>query len=114
MLALQLKATVNLNPLKTTGGDIFSFRLKAANYEWLREPSQVPRLLVVLDMPEAEEHWITVTTEELVLRRCAYWLNLHGASPATVIMPTVHVPKSQVFDVAALQMLMEESRQGSL
>ena len=114
MLALQLKATVNLNPLKTTGGEVFSFRLKAANHEWLRKASQVPRLLVVLDMPKAEEDWITITTEELVLRRCAYWLNLHGASPTTANMPTVHIPKSQVFDVAALQILMEESRKGSL
>ena len=114
MSALQLKATVNLNPLKATGGEVFSFRLKAANYESLRKPSQVPRLLVVLHMPKAEPEWITITTEELVLRRCAYWINLHGFDPATASMPTVHIPKSQVFDVATLQMLMEESRNGSL
>ncbi|MCY4414920.1 MAG: DUF4365 domain-containing protein [Chloroflexi bacterium] len=114
MLALQLKATVNLNPLKAMSGEVFSFRLKAANHEWLRRASQVPRLLVVLDMPKPEEDWITISTEELVLRRCAYWLNLHGASPSTASMPTVQIPKSQIFDVATLQMLMEESRKGSL
>lgn len=114
MLALQLKATVNLRPLRTTGGEIFSFRLKAANYEWLRNSSQVPRLLVVLDMPQAEEDWVAITAEQLVMRRCAYWLNLHGSSPSAATMPTVHIPKSQVFDVAAIRMLMEESRNGRL
>ena len=114
MLALQLKATVNLRPLQTTGGEVFSFRLKAENHEWLRKDSQVPRLLVVFDMPKVEQEWITITTEELVLRRCAYWLNLHRFPQVTANMPTVHIPKSQVFDVATLQTLMEQSRNGSL
>ena len=114
MLALQLKATVNLSPLVAMRGEVFSFRLKAENYEWLREDSQVPRLLVVLDMPRSESEWITITTDELVLRRCAYWLNLHGSQQVFAAQPTVHIPKSQVFDVPGLQGLMEQSRNGSL
>ena len=114
MLALQLKATVNFRPLQATGGERFSFQLKAAAYEWLRRDSLVPRLLVVLDLPRAEREWITITTEELVLRRCAYWLNLHGSPEVSANRPTVHIPKSQVFDVAGLQGLMEASRNGSL
>ena len=114
MLALQLKATVNLRSLRATGGQMFSFRLKAENYEWLRDDSQVPRLLIVLDMPRAESEWITIAADELVLRRCAYWLNLHGSQQASAAQPTVYIPKSQVFDVPGLQGLMEQSRNGSL
>ena len=114
MLALQLKATVNLRPILSTGGTWFSFPLKAENYEWLRRPSQIPRLLVVLDLPRTESDWVAITTQELVLRRCAYWLNLHGSQEATAIRPTVHIPKSQIFDVPGLQGLMEQSRNGSL
>lgn len=114
MLALQLKATINLRPILSMEGERFSFQLKAENYEWLRRPSQVPRLLVVLDLPRPEVEWMTITAEELVLRRCAYWLNLHGFGEATAIRPTVHIPKSQVFDVSGLQRLMEQSRNGSL
>ena len=114
MLALQLKATINLRLLMAADGEVFSFQLKAENYEWLRKASQVPRLLVVLDLPRDEAQWITITTEELVLRRCAYWLNLHGSQPVAANRPTVHIPKSQVFDVAGLQTLMKESRNGSL
>lgn len=113
-LHLQLKATVNLRPLKATGGELFSFQLKSENYESLRVDSQTPRLLVVLYMPRVEGEWITITTDELVLRRCAYWLNLHGVPQTTANRPTVHIPKSQVFDVPGLQRLMEQSRNGSL
>ena len=114
MLALQLKATINLRPLRSMGGQVFGFQLDGDTYERLRAPSQVPRLLVVLDMPQTEGEWITITTEELVLRRCAYWLNLHGFPQVVANRPTVHIPKSQVFDVAGLQGLMEASRNGSL
>ena len=114
VLALQLKATVNLRPLRAMDGTEFSFQLKAENYESLREDSQIPRLLVVLDMPRLEEEWITITTDELMLRRCAYWLNLHGFRESTAGRPTVHIPKSQVFDVPGLHGLMEQSRNGSL
>jgi hypothetical protein len=114
MLALQLKATVNLRALRAESGQVFSFPLKSENHEWLRDDSQVPRLLVVLDMPREEREWTTISTDELVLRRCAYWLNLHGVPQTTANRPTVHIPKSQVFDVPGLQRLMEQSRNGSL
>ena len=109
-----MKATVNLRPLKATGGELFSFQLKSENYESLRVDSQTPRLLVVLYMPRVEGEWITITTDELVLRRCAYWLNLHGSPEVTARRPTVYIPKSQVFDVPGLRRLMEQSRNGSL
>ena len=114
MLALQLKATISLRPLRATDGSVFSFQLKAENYESLRLPTQIPRLLVVLDLPAEEGEWTTVTTEELVLRRCAYWLSLNGFPESARVRPTVHIPKSQVFDVPGLQGLMERSRNGSL
>ena len=52
-LDLQLKATSNL----TTAHDgLLRFRLK--NFDRLREPTQTPRILVVLDLPEDEKLWL--------------------------------------------------------
>ena len=113
-LALQLKATINLRPLVRSEGNFLSFPLKRENYDWLRKPSQTPRLLVVLDLPRDEAEWIEITTDELILRRCAFWLNLHGSPERTQIAPTVHIPKSHVFDVPGVRWLMEQSRNGSL
>ena len=114
VLALQLKATINLTPLRSQDGEVFSFRLKKENHDWLRLPSQIPRILVVLDLPKPEAEWITITTEELVLRHCAYWHDLNGAEEANGAFPTVHIQKSRIFDVPGIRWLMEQSRNGSL
>lgn len=72
-LGIQLKATINLGEARDGQ---YSFRLNVRNYELLCTPVQTPRLLVVLDLPQDETQWLTVTAEELVMRRRAYWLNL--------------------------------------
>ena len=111
-LELQLKATINL---RLSGNDVYKFRLKSRNHNLLCIPSQTPRLLVVLDLPRDENLWMTVTDDELVLRHRAYWKDLKGAektdNPSDI---TVDIPKENVFDVAALQFLMERSRAGSI
>ena len=111
-LDLQLKATINLRP--RINRSEFSFRLKKSNYNQLREESQTPRLLVVLDMPTDEQEWMTLADDELILRHRAYWLNLNGKPPATRGLETVYIPKNQVFDVEGINHLMDESRHGRL
>ena len=111
-LDLQLKATADLAEAQ----DGFRrFRLRIKNYDDLRVETQTPRLLVVLDLPPEEAQWMTVTTEELVLRRRAYWMSLQGHEEVvrqeTV---TVRIPEGNVFDVATLQTLMERSRSGDI
>ena len=111
-LDLQLKATVNLK--KGRDGDVH-YPLKIRNYELLRRETQTPRLLVVLHLPKEESCWVTVTPRKLVLRRCAYWLNLRRCKESqnkeTI---TVRIPERNLFDVKTLIDLMEQSRQGSI
>ena len=112
-LDLQLKATVNLGEPKADG--CFLFPLKSRNYNLLCVPTQTPRLLVVLDLPKEQERWMTVTADELVLRRRSYWLNLHGCEDTTNISSvTVRIPSTNVFDVEQLRDLMEQSRSGRI
>ena len=111
-LELQLKATVNLT---TRDGGYFHFPLKRRNYDQLRIETQTPRLLVVLDLPKETEQWVTITEDELVLRRRAYWLNLNGfAETDNQSSVTVRIPRSNVFDVDNLRSLMEQSQQGRI
>ena len=100
-LDLQLKATTHL-PEGRSG--FLSFRLRVKNYRDLCVETQTPRLLVVLELPKDESRWMTVTPEELILRRCAYWLSLqqgHQGSTGQQTI-TVHVPEVNVFNVEAL------------
>lgn len=112
-LDLQLKASSNLAPPKD--GKL-PFALKSKNYNDLRVETQTPRLLVLLELPHDESSWMTVTPEELILRRRAYWLSLQQGSHAATSQQTITVPipESNVFDVNALQELMELSRKGGI
>ena len=111
-LDLQLKATVNL--IDSDDG-YYRFPLKRRNYDLLRIDTQTPRLLVVLDLPKDECRWMTITTDKLVLRHRAYWLNLKGWDETTNrTSVTVRIPERNIFDVRSLQALMEQSREGNI
>ena len=112
-LDLQLKATTNLGESQA---GFLRFRLNTKNYGDLRVETQTPRLLVVLELPGDESQWMTLTTEELVLRRRAYWLSLQQGHDEVVGQQTVtvRIPAGNLFDVAALQTLMERSRSGEI
>ena len=111
-LDLQLKATINLT---ASPDGHYRFPLNRRNYELLRMETQTPRLLVVLDLPRKEERWITITTDELVLRRRAYSLSLSGYDATdNRSSVTVRLPMENVFDVASLRSLMDQSRRGAI
>jgi len=112
-LDLQLKAT---SKLLHNGDNEFRFRLPIKNYRELGISTQTPRLLVVLDLPENESEWMTITLEALVLRRCAYWIKLNDTSEDKLDQHTVtiDIPKKNVLDVNTLKDLMNKSRLGQL
>ena len=111
-LDVQLKATVNLGEQRD---GVFSYPLKRRNYDLLRESTMVPRILVVLDLPRDETMWFTVTAEELILRRCAFWRSLAGLpDTGNKESVTVSIQASNLFDVGGLRALMEQSRTGAV
>lgn len=102
-IKLQLKATSNA---KIVDNNIH-FPLPIKNYNDLKARSGNPRLLVVLCLPECKEDWLIHSNEELVLKKCAYYLNLNSfpesLNETTV---TVKVPLSNVFSPNSLYDLM--------
>ena len=111
-LDLQLKATTRLGAPKDGA---FRFPLKRKNYEDLRAETRIPRLLIVLALPEDEREWMTMTPDKLILRKCAYWLNLRGwEETGNRTSVTVPVPEGNLFTVEALRDLMEQSGKGRI
>ena len=111
-IGLQLKATINLGDIKD---GLFHFPLKRRNYDLLRLPTQVPRLLVVLDLPSQEDQWLTITPESLILRRSAFWVSLAGAEETdNVTTITIPIDATHRLDTASLRALMEQSRTGTI
>jgi hypothetical protein len=97
-LKIQLKATI-VEPIDS--GTHFSYFLKGINrYNDLRnEALAVPRILVVLFLPKEVDTWLTINQQELILKKCAYWVSLSGASiSSNESGETIYIPKSQIFN----------------
>lgn len=94
--------------------DPFPYDLEMKNYDELRDTAwQVPRILVVVIVPENAQEWLAQSEAELVLRRCGYWLSLRD-EPAVTNTSTrrVHIPRGNVFDVKHVKQLMQRVADG--
>jgi hypothetical protein len=93
---------------ETVPGEIIHHDLKRKNYDDLILTDLfAPRLLILVIVPLEIREWLNLTPDQLVLRHCAYWRSLAG-QPPTGNESTVRVflPRSNLFDVAALGELM--------
>ncbi len=105
-LEIQLKCTSNSQSLESE----ISFPLKVKNYNDLRvEELLVPRILIVVLVPEDISSWLAQTDEQMTLKKCGYWLDLRGSSETSnVETVTVHIPIAQRFTSEALTELMRQ------
>ena len=97
------------------GDDLLKFPLSVKNYDDLRIEVIVPRMLVVVVLPNSEDAWLTQSEEKMVLRHCGYWATL-ADEPETNNRSTVtiEIPRSQRFDSATLTTLMMRASSGRL
>lgn len=103
---LQLKCT---SEYEYWHNDYLHFPLKKRNYEDLRgDDFLVPRLLVVVCVPENLDDWLDQNDQRLLMRYCGYWLTLRTfpERPDVTTSVTVPVPRSNIFTVATLQQIM--------
>jgi hypothetical protein len=98
-VGVQAKATMRADVSRTH----VTYDLDAKNYRDLALPEGLPRILVLFVMPPDEAEWLKLTDDELVLRRCAYWMHLRGRPPTTNREKVrVSIPRANRFDVDAL------------
>jgi hypothetical protein len=105
VIEVQLKATSD--PAKVQNGRS-AFFLRRDHYDKLRASDiGLRRFLVVLFLPENADEWLGHTADQLLLKRCAYWCSLRGASEtANKSGQTVYLPHANTFSVAGLRGLM--------
>ena len=99
-LELQLKSTSR----ELLDGTYLRYPLKLKNYHDLRLPDfAIPRIIVVLVLPENLANWLHQSEEELCIRHCAYWVSLRGM-PETKNITTVttSLPRGNQFSVTAV------------
>jgi hypothetical protein len=102
-LEVQLKAS-SQNILRE---DDLVFPLPLKNYEELRCETMTPRLLVVFLLPDDKSDWLEQSEEQMISRRCAYWVSLLG-KPDTKNKTnvTVHLPRTNCLTVENLIAMM--------
>ncbi len=106
---IQLKCTASCSLDKH---DI-SFALPLKNFNDLRVDVIVPRLLVVVCVPQDCDDWTVQSEHELILRHCAYWYSLFDvAETDNTSTVTVHIPKKNIFSVEFLKTAMHKVANG--
>ncbi len=109
-LEIQLKCT---SADTANGKDTFPFDLSVKNYNDLRVESIVPRLLVVVRVPEDISAWTQQTEQKLCLRHCGYWHSLEGMPDRdNTTSVRVHIPHANIFSVEFLKTTMRRIAAG--
>lgn len=110
-LDVQLKCHADVQPTAD-----FTFALKLKNYDDLRDDTVlVPRILVVVIVPDDVPDWLVHAEPEMIVRRCGYWMSLRGM-PATTntTSVTVTISRSQWFCPTELEAMMQRIGNGGL
>lgn len=86
------------------------FDLPTNNYDSLRTTNiLVPRILIIVLVPEQVTDWVNVMENETLVKKCAYWLSLRGMLE-TKNKDTVRVkiPRSNLVTPNSLKELTEK------
>ncbi len=89
--------------------------LEVRTYNLLREENAFgrPRILVLVVLPEDEAEWLEQSVEQLIVRRCGFWVSFRGADPTTAHTTLrVAIPRRNVFSPDELQQLLSRIKQG--
>ena len=103
---VQLKSTIQQ---LTLVDEKYSYPLGIKNYNELRDTTCNPlKLLVLLILPADHQQWLEVSEDQLMARRCAYWLGLHGAPASTnETNQTVYIPTANILSPDSLRTIAE-------
>jgi hypothetical protein len=103
-IEVQLKATINATV--NANGDI-AFSLPIKNYNDLRADTLLPRLLVLLALPQHPSDWLIHQPDMLILKKCSFYVSLKGLpQSANGGHETVYVPATNMLTPSALKDLM--------
>jgi len=95
-------------------GEHIRYPLKKKNYDDLVLVDLfVPRILVLVLLPDDPSEWLSLSPEQLVLRRCGYWALLaEQPKSGNAASVTVTVPRTNLLTVEALQGIMRRINEG--
>lgn len=114
MRSPRLDAQVKCTDAAAVTATHVAYPLKMKNYDDLRATNLfVPRILIVVTVPNDLVDWLNHSEQELALRKCGYWLSLLGEPPVpNSATRTVQLPRANQFTVAELTGIMQRIGNG--
>jgi hypothetical protein len=111
---LDFQAKASTRVVRNNG--FVSYPLDAESYNRLVTlRGGTPRVLIVLELPDDPDEWLTIDEAQLVLKNCGWWHSLTGEARTTnTASRTIRIPNSQLFNVPALNDLMTKVTRGTL
>ncbi|MEN6350221.1 MAG: DUF4365 domain-containing protein [Syntrophomonas sp.] len=114
VIDIQLKATTTWSE----HGDQIIYDLEAKTYNDLIDrfntPHGTPLILIVLCLPEKDEDWLTVSHEQLILKRSCYWCCLTGEQTDNQQSKRITIPKANLLDCIAINSLLQKVVNGEV
>jgi len=111
-LDVQLKATTNW----VVENDEVVYDVEAKTYNDLvdrfHEPRGTPMVLILMCLPENEVDWLSITTEQLVLRHNCYWCRVGGTRTNNTATQRIRIPRSHMLDQASVHELLDKVKKG--
>ena len=105
--------------MKTTSedagnGETIRYPLKKKNYNDLILTNVLaPRVLVLVKLPTNMADWLWLTADQLVIRRCGYWVSLAGMPQRdNETSVTVPVPRENLLTPEAVRQIMRTINEG--
>lgn len=110
----RLEVQVKSTSIDVMSDEFIRYPLKLKNYNELRkQKTLVPKILIVVLIPDNPTKWVNQSETELCMRRCGYWMSLKGQTETqNTESVTVYLPRSQLFTVKALQGIMQQIETG--
>ncbi len=103
-IEVQLKATMQA---LVQQDDKLSYKLTLKNYDDLRADTLLPRLLILLVLPQDETIWLLHEPERLILQGSAYYVSLKGLPASNNAgHQTIYVPVANQLTPDVLRILM--------
>lgn len=108
-IELQLKSTCESQIARISGGLRYKLEAKTWNDLVYRRTSGAltPLFLVLLVLPDEGDHWVTITSDELTVRRAAYW---YRPAPDAELTDNVSSITIQIPETNALTLSFVEDR----
>lgn len=106
----QLKSSTNVE-IKDS---LVAYDLEMKNYrDLIRTDYGTPRILILLKLPKNEEEWLNLDQDRMILKNCAWWFSLRALENSeNKETKRIFIPVENVFDVTAINNLMERVEGG--